>query len=138
MILQVLRRARPIGAAAVLVLSCAFGVDAQNAAAGSDQAYEHEETRALVTLVDDAATLVGGKGEAAFADFRVSGSRWRQGETYVFVIDPEGNMLVHPDPAMEGKNQLGLKDIAGKPIIQGLIGAATTLSSKPKIRDVRI
>ena len=28
-------------------------------------------------------------------------------------------MLVHPDPAMEGKNELDLKDINGKPIIRG-------------------
>jgi len=41
-------------------------------------------------------------------------------------------MLVHPDPAMEGKNELDLKDINGKPIIRGLIGAAMTFSSKPE------
>ncbi|MFI5394175.1 MAG: cache domain-containing protein [Candidatus Binatia bacterium] len=80
----------------------------------------------------DAAELVHTKGEGAFTNFRVSGSRWRQGETYIFVLDPQGNMLVHPDPAMEGKNELDLKDINGKPIIRGLIGAATTLPSKPE------
>jgi hypothetical protein len=39
-------------------------------------------------------------------------------------------MLVHPDPSMEGKNELDLKDINGKPIIRGLIGAATTFPGK--------
>jgi signal transduction histidine kinase len=92
--------------------------------------YQDKETRELVALVKDAAELVHTKGEAAFTDLRVSGSRWRQGETYIFVLDPQGNMLVHPDPAMEGKNELDLKDINGKPIIGGLIGAATTLPSK--------
>ncbi|HEX7406558.1 MAG TPA: cache domain-containing protein, partial [Candidatus Binatia bacterium] len=92
--------------------------------------YQDKETRELVALVKDAAELVHAKGEAAFTDFRVSGSRWRLAETYIFVLDPQGNMLVHPDPAMEGKNELDLKDINGKPIIRGLIGAATTFPSK--------
>jgi signal transduction histidine kinase len=35
-------------------------------------------------------------------------------------------MLVHPDQAMEGKNQMHLKDVNGKPIVRGLIDAAST------------
>lgn len=93
--------------------------------------YQEEETRHLVTLVRDAAEEVRARGEAAFADFRVAGSRWRAGETYVFVLDPQGTMLVHPDPAMEGTNQLDLKDINGKPIVRGLVAAATTFPDKP-------
>ncbi len=89
-------------------------------------------TEELVALVKDAAHLVRTKGEAAFSDFRLSGSRWREGEAYIFVLDPQGNMLVHPDPALEGKNQMELKDVNGKPIIRGLIGAATTLLNKPE------
>jgi signal transduction histidine kinase len=58
------------------------------------------------------------------------GSRWRNGETYIFVLDPGGNMLVHPDPALQGKSQLELKDVNGKPIIRGLLGAATKFPSK--------
>jgi signal transduction histidine kinase len=110
--------------AVFLSLSC-------TAARAADE-YEDKETRKLVVLVKDAAELVRTKGDAAFADLRRSGSQWRQGETYIFVLDPEGNMLVHPDPAMEGKNELDLKDINGKPIIRGLIGAATTLPGKPE------
>lgn len=97
-----------------------------------DMLYEHKETRELVALVDDAAALVRDSGEAAFKDFSLDGSRWRQDETYVFVLDPEGNMLVHPDPALEGRNMLDLKDIHGKPIIRGLIGAATAFADKPE------
>jgi signal transduction histidine kinase len=93
----------------------------------SGQLYVYEETRDLVELVTDAAELVHSKGEAAFDDFRVSGSRWRQEEVYIFVLDPKGNMLVHPDPTMEGKNELDLHDINGKPIIRGLIDAASTI-----------
>ncbi|MDP1771219.1 MAG: cache domain-containing protein [Methylobacter sp.] len=100
--------------------------------AKSEQSYQHEETRELVALVTDAAELVRSKGETAFSDFRVSGSRWRQGERYIFVLDPQGGMLVHPDPALEGKNRLDLKDINGKPIIRGLLDAAMTIPSKPE------
>lgn len=49
----------------------------------------------------------------------------------MFVLDLDGNMLVHPDPAMEGRNQLALKDITGRAITRGLIAAATALPGKP-------
>jgi signal transduction histidine kinase len=98
----------------------------------SEQLYQHEETRQLVHLVTDAAELISGRGEAAFDELRVAGSRWRQEETYIFVLDPDGNMRVHPDPALEGRNTLDLKDVAGKPIVRGLIDAATGLPDKPE------
>ena len=90
-----------------------------------------ESTPQMMGLVKDASALIHIKGEAAFSDFRVPGSRWREGETYIFVLNPAGDMLVHPDPAMEGKNQLGLEDVNGKPIIRGLLAAATTFADKP-------
>lgn len=92
--------------------------------------YEHPETRALVALVDDAARLIERDGETAFAAFRMRDSRWRQGETYVFVIDPTGNMRVHPE--LEGKNELELTDISGRPIIRGLLDAALAVPAKPE------
>ncbi|MCX2740899.1 cache domain-containing protein [Pontibacter anaerobius] len=107
------------------------GVSAENtqpATAG----HEYRETRELVQLVQEAADLLHVKGEAAFEDFGKAGSRWRKGESYVFVLDPEGNMLVHPDTSMVGKNQLELKDMNGKPIIRGLISAATATPNKPE------
>lgn len=94
--------------------------------------YEYKETRDLVQLVKDAADLLRTNGESAFADFRVPGSRWQQGETYIFVLDTQGNMRVHPDPALDGKNELDLKDVNGKPIIRGLLHAATALPNKPE------
>ncbi|HET9451444.1 MAG TPA: cache domain-containing protein, partial [Aggregicoccus sp.] len=94
--------------------------------------YQHQDTRELVALVKEAAALVESRGEAAFPELRAPRSRWRQADTYVFVLDPEGNMRVHPDPALEGKNQLALKDVNGKPIIRGLIAAATAVPDKPE------
>ena len=108
---------------AVAILLDGFNVYAQ-------MSYQYEDTRELVALVKDASEQVANKGEAAFNDFRASGTRWRQGEKYVFVLDPQGNMLVHPDLAMEGKNQLELKDVNAKPIIRGLIDAATASPTK--------
>jgi signal transduction histidine kinase len=84
----------------------------------------------LVQLVKAGAELILTKGEAAFNNFSSSGSRWRQGETYVFVLDTKGNMIVHPDPELEGGNQLELKDINGKPIIRGLLNAAMATPGK--------
>jgi signal transduction histidine kinase len=98
--------------------------ETQAAGATLDRLYEYEDTQALVDLVADAAKLVVAKGEDAFADFRAPAGRWRRGETYIFVLDEDGNMLVHADSSMEGTNQLELKDITGKPIVRGLLGAA--------------
>ncbi|MGE5107770.1 MAG: cache domain-containing protein, partial [Sphingobacteriales bacterium] len=97
-----------------------------------NQFYQQDTTRKLVQLVKEATELIRVKGEAAFNDLRLPGSRWRRGETYIFVLDPKGNMLVHADPQLEGKNQLNLKDINGKPIIRGLLAAATTFPNKPE------
>lgn len=120
----------PLVAGLLLLQGCSG--TAQTVAANVDQSYQHEETRELIALVKGATELVRTKGEAAFDDLRVSGSRWRQGESYIFVVDTKGTMLVHPDSAMEGKNELDLKDINGKPIIRGLLGAAMTVPGKPE------
>src|SRR5687768_6938318 len=60
--------------------------------------YEYIETYEIVQLVREAADLVQNKGEAAFGELRSRDSRWQHGETYIFVLDPKGNVLVHPDP----------------------------------------
>ncbi len=103
---------------------------ADTAAAQPSGAGEYKETRELVSLVNDAASLIRANGEAAFTALRMPGSRFRQHDTYVFVLDPQGNMLVHPDATMEGKNELDLKDVNGKPIIRGLIDTATAVPGK--------
>ncbi|HET7372755.1 MAG TPA: cache domain-containing protein, partial [Gemmatimonadaceae bacterium] len=101
-------------------------------AAAPEQLFEFPETRDLVALVNDAAELIRDKGEEVFDEFREPGSRWRSGEKYVFVLDLDGNMLVHSDPSMEGKNQLELKDIDGRPIIRGLLEVASAVPGKPE------
>ncbi len=122
----------------LLMLTAIFSITASHARAtkksnsADTTMYYNDDTRALVALVTDAAALVGTKGEAAFADFSQPGLRWRQGETYIFVLSPAGDMLVHPDPELQGRNQSGLQDINGKLIIRGLVQAATALPGKPE------
>jgi signal transduction histidine kinase len=98
----------------------------------SGQPYEFQQTRELVALVNDAANRIRTNGEAAFNDFRGSGSRWRHGDIYIGVLNLRGDMLVHPDPALEGKNVIDLKDINGKPIIRGIIASTTMRGDKPE------
>lgn len=88
------------------------------------------ETRALVELVQSASSMVAARGDEALAELRRPQSRFRSGELYVFVLDPAGSMLVHPDPKLEGRNVRGLTDVQGKPIIQGLIDTATATPKK--------
>lgn len=92
--------------------------------------YQYQETKDLVSLVREAAGLVGKNGEAAFPEFKKEQSKWRHGKVYVFVLDTDGNMVVHPDPALEGKNQIDLKDPDGKLIIKGLIDETKTGTAK--------
>lgn len=128
--MQTQNAARIMTAIVSLVTLLAIPTLLQRFNAYAQTSYEQADTRELVALVRDASELVRARGEAAFSEFRTSGTRWRQGEKYVFVLDPQGNMLVHPDPTVEGKNQLDLRDINAKPIIRGLIGAVTTVPTK--------
>ncbi len=92
--------------------------------------YQYKETENVVNLVNDAARLIEKKGEASFPEFRIKGSAWRRENLYIFVLDTDGNMIVHPDPALEGKNQIGLKDVNGKSIAEGLSKIATGYKNK--------
>jgi len=85
--------------------------------------YRYKETQDLVSLVRDAVSAVEEKGEAVFPEFKKENTKWRHGDTYIFIIDTDGNMVLHPDPALEGTEEMELKDVNNKPIIKGLIGA---------------
>jgi signal transduction histidine kinase len=94
--------------------------------------FEYSETQNLVRLVEEASLLLKSRGEKAFLELSTEGSKWRKDQQYIFVLDLGGAMLVHPDPALAGHQALNLKDINGKPIIRGLIEAATTHPEKPE------
>ena len=81
--------------------------------------YAYEDTKDLVALVEDAAALVEEKGEAAFAEFAIQGSRWLNGQYYFFVYAPDGTSVFHPiSPQLVGKNLMDLRDLNGKPVIK--------------------
>ena len=83
----------------------------------------------IMQLVNEAGAVLGLKGETAFKDFRATGSRWNKGDRYIFVLDRAGNMLVHNDPGMEGRNHLDLRDVNGKYIVKGILASATRAPS---------
>ncbi len=91
----------------------------------------YQETKDLMVLVRDAAGLVQNVGAPAFSDFRKQGSRWLGGERYIFVIDTKGNVYVNPSrPELEGKNQLNLRDLVGRPFIKSFINETTAYPQK--------
>ena len=87
--------------------------------------YTYEDTKQLVTLVNDAAALMARKGEAAFADFQEPKSYWRYGDHYVFVYAVDGTCVFHPEePALVGRNLIDLRDIGGRQITRGITDIA--------------
>ena len=86
--------------------------------------YRFQETIDLVNLVKDASSEISQKGEHAFKEFMTKGSRWRNGDTYIFVCGLKGEIFVHEDASMVGKNDYDRKDIHGKPIVQWFIRKA--------------
>lgn len=81
--------------------------------------YTYRDTKSLVALVEDAATLMERDGEKAFTQFGQKGSRWLNEDYYLFVYALDGTCIFHPiTPELIGKNVMGLRDMNGKPIIR--------------------
>jgi signal transduction histidine kinase len=88
-------------------------------------AYVYTDTKQLVAMVDDAATLMEKKGEAAFAEFKVPDSPWRHGDLYLFAYAPDGTCVFHPEePDLVGKNLIDLRDIGGRQVIREITDIA--------------
>jgi len=84
--------------------------------------YTYSDTRALVSLVEEAAGLVERQGEQAFRQFGVKGSKWLNGDVYFFAYLVDGTCVFHPiTPELVGKNVLDLRDLNGKPIIRSIV-----------------
>jgi methyl-accepting chemotaxis protein len=82
-------------------------------------AAQSKEAKEIAALVDKAAALAESKGKSAFPEFKKKGSEWFKGETYIFILDMNGDTLMHPaDPELETKNILELKDVNGKAFIR--------------------
>ena len=81
--------------------------------------YLYEDTKRLVKLVEDAATLVERTGTAAFAEFGRKGSPWFDDQCFLFVYDSAGTCTFHATISeLVGKNLMDLRDMNGKPLIR--------------------
>jgi cytochrome c len=95
------------------------------AAAFAADAPQSKEAKQIAALVDKAAALTESKGKSAFPEFKKKGSEWLRGETYIFIADMNGMILMHPaNPELEAKNILDLKDANGKAFMREFIETA--------------
>ena len=96
----------------------------------SADAPQSQEAKRIVALVDKAAALTENKGKTAFPEFKKKGSDWLNGETYIFIADMNGVILMHPaNPELETKSILDLKDANGKAFMREFIETAKTKGS---------
>jgi signal transduction histidine kinase len=125
LIRQALRRTLRLAEMLVLAAVVLFPAVARSAALDLS-AYTYEDTKRVVTLVDDAATLVEQKGEAAFDAFRARGTYyWPHPETYVFVYAMDGTCIFHAaEPSLVGQNRMDLQDIEGRRFVRAIVELA--------------
>jgi len=91
----------------------------------SEPVYTYRRTKRVVSMLEDAVKEIQNKGRKAFPQFRVKGSKWFQGEMYLFIYTMKGVNIFHPvSKHLQGKNLYNLKDIKGRPLIQHLIQKA--------------
>jgi len=91
---------------------------------------QSKEAKEIVALVDKAAALTESKGKSAFPEFKKKNSDWLKGDTYIFIADMSGTLLMHPaNPELETKNILDLKDANGKVFMREFIETAKTKGS---------
>jgi len=96
----------------------------------SADAPQSKEAKRIVALVEKAAALTESKGKAAFPEFKKKGSEWLKGETYIFIADMNGTILMHPaNPELETKSILDMKDSNGKAFMREFIETAKTKGS---------
>ena len=87
--------------------------------------YSYEETKRLVSFVEDAAALIEQKGALAFLDFNVPDSKWLTDDYYVFVYTQDGVSAFHPvETQLVGHDLRGLRDMNGKPVVQMIADVA--------------
>lgn len=100
----------------ILLIGC--GLFQQARGADKLAVYQYEDTRRLVKLVEDAAALVEKKGDAAFQEFGVRGSKWLNEQHYLFAYTLDGRPVFHPmEPGLVGKDLSKFRDLEGKPVV---------------------
>lgn len=79
----------------------------------------------VIAMVEDAAVAVAEHGFPRALN-RTESKLWKRPDLglYVFVLDPYGNLLLHPDRRGEGQNVIASHDTQGKPFIRDIINTA--------------
>jgi signal transduction histidine kinase len=96
----------------------------------SADATQSKESKRIVALVDKAAALIESKGKPSFPEFKKKGSEWLTEETYIFIADMNGSILMHPaNPELETKSIIDIKDANGKTFMREFIETAKTKGS---------
>jgi signal transduction histidine kinase len=84
----------------------------------------------VVESVNSAAVLLEKEGRAAFNTLRDKKSEYNYKDTYVFIIDEKGTLLLDPPfPALEGRNVYDYKDPSGKYLFREMIDMANSQGS---------
>lgn len=88
----------------------------------SDLAIQKDVT---MSLVNEAAELMGEEGELAFDKFRENGSKWFHNDTYLSIWTIEGKRVVYaPNTSIEGVDVSALKDYDGNSLAEYFINTA--------------
>jgi len=105
------------------------GQAARESLADKLAAYTFDDSKTLVSLVEDAASLMEQEGTDALREFAVPGSRWLDSEHALFVYAEDGTCLFHPtEPGLVGRNLMALEDINGKHLVREI----TDVGAKPE------
>ena len=92
---------------------------------GSGRYNMQMERAFVIESVNDAEDLIRKMGSDGFSVLRDPTSEYRFKNTYVFVIDDTGTLLVHPPfPNLESTNLYNYTDLNGKFVIREIISAA--------------
>ena len=88
------------------------------------------EEQRLETLVTDAIATIQEKGNNAYSEFRVEGSKWFDGDSYVFVAGLDGIGICHPaNRELEGTDLRVVQDADGRFVIRDAIELLQTRDS---------
>ena len=115
---------------AVLALGCGSSGDVASSESPTPAASPTSTAAAVtpqtvVDFVDKAVAYSGAHGkEAALAAYNDPDGEFRTGELYIFAYDFTGKNLAHIDPALVGKDLIGLTDPEGTPIVRNFVRIA--------------
>jgi cytochrome c len=101
-----------------------------SAAASAQEKATLDEAKILAEQAASHVKKVG--ADLAFKDFNdKTNATWRKKDLYVFAYNMNGDCVAHgANDQLVGKNQLELKDPAGKPVVRELLSAAAKGSGR--------